>query len=121
MKMCEEMKKLRIMLNEKGIQWVDNSTITSPERIEAYKKAGVPDKYADLTMHRTQFWYENYFFSVIHGFGSYGEEEGLLELRISDNEPIGYLTADTIMSILDHRYLTNEEITKAIIKPAEEV
>lgn len=100
---CEEMKKLRKMLDEKGIEWHDASEIMSK------------DKEWPMWFCRTHFEYDGLKFSVINGFGIYGgwyganpgmtedKNMGLLELMIEDNEPVGWLKAENIMEILGEK------------------
>lgn len=103
MTVCEEMKKLRKMLDEKEIEWKDNSEVMSES------------KEWPMWICRMHFEYKDIKFSVINGFGTYGgwyganpgisEEEnmGLLELMIEDNEPVGWLKAENIMEILGEK------------------
>lgn len=100
---CEEMKKLRQMLDKKNIPWHDASEIMSD------------DKDWPMWICRTHFKYDGLKFSVINGFGTYGglnganpgmtedENMGLLELMIEDNEPVGWLKAENIMEILGEK------------------
>ena len=87
--MCTEMKRLRKMLDERKIEWYDDSTYS-----------------ATFWMIRTKFEYKGYDFSVINGYGSYGgyyngKNEGKLELMIDACEPIGHLTAKQVIQRLD--------------------
>ena len=94
MKMCEEMIKLRKELDMLGIKWRDESEIMKVN-------------YKDLTMYRTKFdtynrdTQKSYDWSVIFGYGSYGQERKLLECMSSyydtDDGVIGYQTADEII------------------------
>ena len=86
---CDEMKKLRKWLDENNIEWKDVSTDFPVNNIC-----------------RTHFWVNGYFFSVIHGFGSYGGKRyyaegftdmGLLECMIGNHEPEGWLTAEDVI------------------------
>lgn len=89
--MVEEMVRLRNLLDENGIPWVDKS-----ERY-TYPKEG------DFEIDRTHFEFRGYYWSAINGCGTYGEEEGLIELMstaVNDGEPIGYLTADEVMDLV---------------------
>ena len=80
---CEEMKKFRDALDERGIQWTDGSSgVICPICMTSFK------------IGRTRF-------SVINGYGTYGGywerspmNKGLLELRINSRDPTGYLTAE---------------------------
>ena len=103
MKICEEMQKLRQMLDEKNIPWHDASEIMSE------------DKEWPMWICRTHFEYKGMKISVVNGFGTYGgwfganpgttEEEnmGLLEIMIEGNEPVGWLKAEDIMEILGEK------------------
>ncbi len=103
MTVCEEMKKLRKMLDEKEIEWKDNSEVIS-------KSEEWPIWYC-----RTHFEFKGLKFSVMNGFGTYGgwfganpgmtedKNMGLLELMIEDNEPVGWLKAENIMEILGEK------------------
>lgn len=94
MKMCEEMIKLRKELDMLGIKWRDESQIMEL-------------KDADFTIYRTKFdtynrdTQKSYEWSVIFGYGSYGQERKLLECMSSyydtDDGVIGYQTADEII------------------------
>ncbi len=113
MKMCEEMTKLRQTLTDKGIEWIDKSTIKIADEIQKLMEI-MPDvnvDYLDTSMYRTHFDYKGTRWSVINGYGSYGgydpidgKNEGLLELLIDGtegNEPIGNLTADDILNYME--------------------
>ena len=103
MTVVEEMKELRNQLDTKGIKWEDNSTDSTS-----------PTSFPNYWICRTRFEYKGENVSVINGFGTYGgfdpfglENEGLLEVMtelINDNEPVGYLTADEVMEILENGY-----------------
>lgn len=107
--MCEEMKKLRKMLDEKGIKWEDCSGITPDELIEKSVATGIDKNFADVTIYRTHFESDGYKYSVIYGYGTYGgydplsgDDRGLLECmtdKAYDGEPLGWLTAEQIMNI----------------------
>lgn len=95
-RLTKEMKSLRRMLDEKGIEWID---AFSPE---------LPDhKYQ---IYRTHFSYRGYKWSVVHGYGTYGGyspldsiDGGLLELMsdaVNDGDPIGWLTAEEAMKYI---------------------
>ena len=92
--MPEEMNKLRKMLDDMGIEWQDMSTIL----IMDYLVENLSP--IDLTMFRTHFSYNGVRISVICGHGSYGGEEGLLEMWNGQDDPEGYLTAEDIIKIL---------------------
>lgn len=90
--MCNEMIKLRQMLNDRGIEWED-----------------VSDVYPQFKfyIHRTHFTFDEIKYSVINGCGTYGGydsfdhvNEGLLELMgggINGGEPVGWLTAEQVL------------------------
>ena len=67
-----EFEALRGMLDSEGIEWHDNS---------------------DEVFHRTQGEHKGRRFSAIFGYGSYGHERGYLEVRMDEDEPVGWLTA----------------------------
>lgn len=88
-KMTHEMKLFRKMLDAENIEWHDASSQSF-----------------ELPIDRTHFKYRGYFWSVVHGFGSYGgpsylyDDKGLLELMsdaVNEGEPIGFLTATQAM------------------------
>lgn len=87
--MTHEMKLFREMLDIENIEWHDASSQSF-----------------ELPMDRTHFEHRGYFWSVVHGFGSYGgpsflyDDKGLLELMsdaVNEGEPIGFLTAEEAM------------------------
>lgn len=96
---CEEMQKLRKMLDEKGIEWHDASEVMSE------------DKDWPMWICRTHIEYNGHKISVINGFGTYGgwyganpgttenENMGLLEIMIDDIEPVGWLKAEDIIKV----------------------
>lgn len=94
MKMCDEMIKLRKELDMLGIKWRDESQIMEVN-------------YTDFTMYRTKFDTYNrdtqktYEWSVIFGYGSYGQKRKLLECMSdyydTDDGVIGSQTADKII------------------------
>lgn len=96
---CEEMKKLRQMLDEKNIPWHDASEIMSE------------DKDWPMWICRTHIEYNGHKISVVNGFGTYGgwfganpgttekENMGLLEVMIDDIEPVGWLKAEDIIKV----------------------
>ena len=99
---CEEMKKLRKWLDENNIEWKDLSTNMPFNNIC-----------------RTHFTVNGYFFSVIHGYGSYGgwdsfyRDQGLLECMIGNHEPVGWLTAEDIVEqIKDIQRRTKSDFTE---------
>lgn len=96
---CDEMKKLRKMLDDKKIEWVD-ATVEMSEWVK---------------IARTHFEYKCVHCSVINGFGTYGgwagtnraqkeeDNEGLLEVMVSDNEPLGWLTAVEAIRFIEEK------------------
>lgn len=113
------MQKLRDGLDERKIPWKD-----------------LTDK-DDSWICRTHFWIKGDFWSVIHGFGSYGgfnsfeKDNQLLECKYGGNEPIGWLTADEVLKMVDEKrvhdccglikgYLWSETPTEEAEKGAEE-
>lgn len=84
---CDEMIKLRHGLDERGIEWRDESETKI------------------VQIYRTKFDAAGYCFSVIWGCGTYGQYEGLLECMSfavnESGEPKGSMTAEEILSIVD--------------------
>lgn len=109
MKICNEMIKLRRLLDENNIIWCDKSTIVSEKKINEMMliTPNVEARYFDTSMYRTHFVHNGINYSVINGYGSYGgynlttgENEGFLEMLSNDEEVVGYLTADKVMSLV---------------------
>ena len=99
---CDEMKKLREMLDKKGIKWMDYSD-------ELIEEKG-------YFMCRTRFLFNDKYWSVINGFGSYGGvdfetgiNDGLLEVYSVGMETIGFLTAKEVMAIINWNRNGDEE------------
>ena len=88
--MPTEMIKLREALDNLGIQWDDDTYD---------RKGGFP--FLDLSIYRTKFRYNGRYYSVICGYGTYGGEEGLLEVMIDNTDPIGHLTAEDVLDIIE--------------------
>jgi len=110
MKMSEEMEKLRKGLDERGIPWVDDTTYAPKEYIEHMMKNGFTEAESNVTIFRTHFRIKEHFYSVVYGYGTYGginpinpelTDAGLLELRIDDNNPQGWLNAKDVLDIID--------------------
>lgn len=125
--MVEEMIKLRTKLDELNIHWYDVSdalpTKTDNLYMSEYYKIDetMLDDYIKYHIDRTHFTYRNSCYSVINGFGTYGgylsspdDNQGLLELMIDDVEPIGYLTADEVISIVQSHNTTSSDSIKEI-------
>lgn len=88
--MVYQMVKLRKLLDANGIEWHDVSTAP-------YELAGF------VGINRTHFEHRGYHWSVVHGSGSYGEKEGLLEVMsvaVNGGEPEGWLTAEQVMDLV---------------------
>jgi hypothetical protein len=84
---CPEFVKFRELLDKAGIPWSDASEV-KPYYI----------------MHRTL----GDGFSVIYGHGSYGSDEGLLELSyIGEDDVIGHLTAEEVFQIINPKKPVN--------------
>lgn len=87
---CEEMQKLRNWLTKQDIVWYDDS----------YN--------GECWMCTTVFKIGKNRYSVINGVGSYGglvdvmatHNNGLLEYRENNKEPIGWLTAEDVIGSL---------------------
>lgn len=118
MKMCDEMIKLRAELDKRGIKWEDKSVIT-PEEIRQKLKA---EGYCcDPTIYRTHFTVDDYFYSVIYGYGTYsgydpisGKSGELLECmteKLNGGEPVGGMTAIDVIRLFDNEL--DERWTKA--------
>jgi hypothetical protein len=84
----DEMLKLRNVLNSRGVEWVDRTEKPSFSLL-------------DLTIYRTWFMYKGKEWSVISGYGSYGGEKGLLEVMVDDYNPMGSLTAQEVIMLMD--------------------
>ena len=108
--MCEEMKKLRSLLDVKGVEWTDESSICSEQMINECLKFyddKISRRMLDTTIYRTHFIVNNHRCSAIYGYGTYGgydpifnQDSGLLELMPDlDNmgDPIGFLTAEEVI------------------------
>lgn len=112
--MCEEMKKLRQLLDERGIEWTDASSITPDAVIQKCIKCGISKYTADCTIYRTHFDAGGHLFSVIYGYGTYGgydsfdgSDPELLECMINNEDPTGYMTAEDVLDVVDNIHLRN--------------
>lgn len=104
---CREMIRLRNWLDKNNIEWVDKSSVISDEQfgdLIGNDCLGLPMECFDTSIFRTHFKYNNHKVSVIYGYGTYGgfspekKDYKLLEMRIDDNEPDGWLTADDVIN-----------------------
>lgn len=68
MTVCDEMKKLRQMLDEKNIPWHDASEVMSE------------DKECPMWICRTHIEYNGHKISVVNGFGTYAESMSLQQM-----------------------------------------
>jgi hypothetical protein len=83
-----EMTNLRNSLNARNIHWIDRTEKPSFSLL-------------DLTIYRTWFMYKGKEWSVISGYGTYGGEKGLLEVMVDDYNPMGSLTAQEVIMLMD--------------------
>lgn len=94
-----EMKELRRILDEKSIVWADHSeTFDKPWLV---MKLFNPNNAFKNVIYRTWFKYNGHDVSVIIGYGTYGNSQGLLETRIDECEPKGYMTAKDVMTMIN--------------------
>lgn len=93
-RITEEMQKLRDWLDANNISWEDMSK---------------DSKVCSYWMCRTKFEIGGYYWSVIHGYGSYGgfshynSDCGALELMcnaINSGEPVGFLSAQNVIEYI---------------------
>ena len=95
--MVDEMLKFRNLLDEKKIPWEDCSD-------------------SEIDIDRTHFEYNGYKISAINGFGTYGgyngvnylankkeQNLGLIEVMISGDEPVGWLTAEETWKFIEEK------------------
>lgn len=87
--MPTEMAILRNELNQKGVEWLDES--------DDFDRSF---PFFDMTIYKTRYKYNGHDYVVVSGFGTLGGEHGLLELRIDNNEPQGSLKADYILQLM---------------------
>lgn len=96
MNIPEEMAKLRTRLWAMGVKWHDDSVI-QPKIPELEDM----ELNIDLSIYRTKYKYKGSEYSVICGHGTYGGDEGLLEVWIDrKGEPTGWHTADDIIAMM---------------------
>jgi hypothetical protein len=107
MVMCEEMKRLRDMLTSHKIEYTDASTICPKELISKCMAHGLSENMSDTTVYRTHFKIGTDIYSVIYGYATYGGydpvtdvDKKYLELRINGDKPVGFLTANDIISYI---------------------
>lgn len=95
-----EMKELRRLLDEKGIAWKDfTQPFDGPSLllIDLFN----PNNAFDNIVYRTWFEHNGHKVSVIIGHGTYGNDYGLLETRIDECEPKGYMTASHVLTMIE--------------------
>ena len=76
---CEEMQQLRTYLDDRKVKWFDRS---------------------DTVICRTHFDTPKGKVSVINGNETYGGIDGLLEMMIGNNAPVGWLAAKDVIKLL---------------------
>lgn len=114
---CPELKKLAEGLTKRKVLWYSQNE-TGTELFEVLKRLELG--YSGPYMERIKFEIGGHKWSCIHGVGSYGgihligkgKDEGLIEVLsddYNDGDPIGHLTADYILSIVDMRIQRNED------------
>ena len=100
--MVDEMIKLRKILDDRNIEWQDESS--------HYKLS----MGGEIVIDRTHFTVKGHSFSAINGFGTYGgytarKEDNLGKIELmelggalfNDGEPIGHLFADDVIKQLE--------------------
>ena len=101
--MMSEMDKLDVALTERGVEHQYNKTF--PEMTEIVKlarnKIRIPDNkefWSQITVYKDG----EYLWDAIYGYGTYGYEDGLLEIAgsIAKYDVEGFLTADDIINRL---------------------
>lgn len=95
-----EMKELRRLLDEKGIAWTDHSETFNGPAFVVVELFNPVNAFEDV-IYRTWFKHNGHDVSVIIGHGTYGNNSGLLEIRIDECEPKGYMTASHVMEIIE--------------------
>lgn len=87
---CPELEKLKTWLDGQGIKYTCPDTDDDP-----------------FSIARVHFSIRKTRYSVIHGYGTYGGEycydadRGLLELMVGEKDPVGYLTAEEVIEIVN--------------------
>lgn len=110
MEIPSEMQKLRQMLTEMGIKWQDNSAIYPENMIRVVMGMyNVSRESIDVSIYRTQFNVIGCHYSVVCGNGTYGGEEGLLEMMGDGEDPTGWLTAEDIIGQIQKKIKKVEE------------
>ena len=114
--MCQEMIRLRVKLNILGIPWTDESDsrfertkLAEAHSLSPLERKGKRMDIHDFGIDRTVFSVKDKKFSVVNGFCTKGgyepivlnENQGLLEMMFSGQDPIGYLTADDIIDLVN--------------------
>ncbi len=87
-----QMKRLRDMLDVRGIAWVDNSDWMFCRTQSMELSVGVDAMGRKDTRH---------VFSVINGPNAYGGAGGLEAYVITDAEPRGYATAEEVVELIE--------------------
>lgn len=90
--MPDEMRELRTLLTAKGVEWQDES--------DDFDRSF---PFLDLTIYRTRFKYNGHEYVVSSGLGTLGGDWGLLEMRVDNNNPVGSLSANSIIQIITAR------------------
>ena len=111
MEICEEMKKLRNALTERGIAWEDKSSIVPETHISKVMEIGISRNYADTSNFITHFEINGNKWSVINWYGTYGgydaftgKNYGMLECMascVNNGDPVGNLTAEAVMQMVE--------------------
>ena len=88
--MPEEMLKFRNALEVRGVEWINNSNNFD---------RSFP--FLDMIVYATVFRFNDSLWTVKSGFGTFGGDRGLLELRVDDGELVGSLTAQDVLRMMD--------------------
>lgn len=106
--LCDEMIKLREMLDEKGISWTDRSTVVSDDDLQRLKRIEIQECFIDTSIYRTVFHYNGVRCSVVNGYGTYGgyspfkgTNAGKLELMFGDEVLCEAFTAEGIFEYIE--------------------
>lgn len=87
--MPTEMAILRNELNQKGVEWLDES--------DDFDRSF---PFLDMTLYKTRVKHNDHEYVISCGVGTQGFDWGLLELRVDGNSPVGSLTAQDILDIM---------------------